>query len=281
MTPTIKRYLIIVSIIFVLAFFYHREVRVLNVNAIREGLKFYDDKSLDNELRVDDAFLLQLIQGLIKDRYATLNVERTIPNFAPDPLSRLLEREKPVLGLSFFRRPNAYEPLPHVNNNSYLIDRVFEQYLRDPYDDILWKALYCDLSGYDEVDFATLRSIRSMKGDYADTHFLLSLLLLKENKCFDDKRLAVEIQATVQPIANAAKEDTAFSDLYAERIVFLYWAGYGNVIKNDWIEIIRKARTADPGWRDSGVRISNAHTTGLALLALIYFEEGKPKQSFW
>lgn len=257
---------------------------VANEKAIRQGIGFYQPYLLES-VRVDDALLLQLIRqsnvarfAYLRDDVFSLNLAKRFPG---DPLRRLLAPENPVSNLVLTRRADPFQPLPAVNNNSYMVDPPYDRALRDPYDDILFKALYCDKIGYDDGDFAILRSTRNRAGNYADTHFLLGLLLLQANNCSDAKRIEQEIKITVQDIATAAKHDSNFSDLYAERIVFLYWAGYGHLVDSKWIEKVRQAITTDPGWRDIGQDFSNAHTTGLALLALIYAEDGRAKQPFY
>ncbi|MFA9261947.1 MAG: hypothetical protein ACEQSB_01120 [Undibacterium sp.] len=257
---------------------------VANEHAIKKGLTFYHPEMLDS-VRVDDALLIQLIRDSKAARIANLRPDVfSIPlsrRFSTDPLRRLLTPEEPVPQLTLTRRADPFQPLPVVNNNSYTVDPPYDRALRDPYDDILFKALYCDQTGYDDGDFAILRSTRNRAGNYADTHFLLGLLLLRENGCFDEKRLSQEIKITASDIALAESHDSNFSDLYAERIVFLYWAGFGNLVQSKWIAKIRSALTPDPGWRDVESDVSNAHTTGLALLALLYAEDGRPKQSFY
>lgn len=257
---------------------------IANEKAIRQGIAFYQPKGIDS-IRVDDALLVQLIRDSSAARIAHLRDDVFSVNFVNrfplDPLRRLLAPERPVSGLILTRRADPYQPLPAVNNNSYMVDPPYDRALRDPYDDILFKALYCDETGYDDGDFAILRSTRNRSGNYADTHFLLGLLLLRENHCFDQNRIDQEVQITAQDIANAAKHDSNFSDLYAERVVFLSWAGYGHLVDEKWIMKIRQALSSDPGWRDIGQAFSNAHTTGLALLALIYAEDGQSKQSFY
>ena len=46
------------------------------------------------------------------------------------------------------------------------------------------RAMYCDRTGYDDLDFKTLSSVLKNKGGYYDTHYLWGLLFLKENNCY-------------------------------------------------------------------------------------------------
>lgn len=251
---------------------------------IDSGLRFYTPDQIAT-LRVDDAFLLQLIRRFEQKRdhrmaNATL-VQNDITSYAPDPFARLMNPEEKLSPLVFHRRALPFEQLPSINNNSYLIDPPYDAYLRDPWDDILFKVLACDTHGYDDGDFAILTSSRSNRGDYSDTHVLLGLLLLRGNHCYDTQKIEAEIPKAVSALIVGATQDSVFSDLYAERIVLLYWAGVGNVVKREWIEKIQSNLTTDPGWRSGADTFSNAHTTGLALLALLYFQDGQPHQPFY
>lgn len=258
-------------------FFQPSEIR----QAIHKGLGFYAKPENLAAVRIDDALLFELIKRSEPSLRSLTLPRENLQTYAADPLKRLIDPEYPVPDLRFFRRAYPLEPLAEINNNSYLLNPPYDKYLRDPYDDILFKALHCDLSTYDESDFAILKSIQNKTGDYADTHYFLGLLILRENQCFDRERIETEITATAADIVKAAEQDTAFSDLYVERIVFLYWAGLGDQVKEEWVDRIMQELTDDPGWRDGEAEYSNAHTTGLALLALIYFESGQAKQDFY
>lgn len=279
--PTIRiRFLLTASLCLTVLFFWSRSGDPELASAIEKGLRYYTPETMAT-VRVDDALLLSLIERAYADRQPSLLTPEKLRTFSLDPLKRLIDPSDPVPGIRFYRRAYPYQILQTIDNNSYLVNPPYEKYLRDPYDDILFKALYCDLDRYDEADFSILKSIRSESGDYADTHYLLGLLLLKESRCLESESLDPEIEAAAQDIADAAAADTVFSDLYAERIVFLYWAGAGDKVRKEWVEFIREHLTDDPGWRDSGAEFSNAHTTGLSLLALLYFDAGEKKQAFY
>ncbi len=248
--------------------------------AIEKGLGYYTPENMAT-VRIDDAFLLGLVKRSLPTLSLSLSIPEATPSLARDPFWRLIEPKEPVPDIMFYRRAYPYRILPFIDNNSYLVNPPYEEYLRDPYDDILFKTLYCDLGHYDAADFAILKSIQSETGDYADTHYLWGLLILRENGCFDEPEIAAEIRSVVPHIIRAAETDEVFSDLFAERIVLLYWAGFGDRVKREWIEKVHSSLTDEPGWRDAGHDESNAHTTGLALLSLIYFENGKKEQKFY
>ena len=118
-------------------------------------------------------------------------------------------------------------------------------------------------------------------GGYWDTHYLMSLLLLKKNGCYEQRRVDDEIEKVVKRIVEIENNDIYFSDLYAERIVALYWAGKGDLVRASWIDKISNFPGTDSGWADKGKYFSNAHTTGLALLSLLYYQDGSNSQQFY
>lgn len=256
------------------ALLFHKQVG----SAIEEGARYYSSEHIAG-LRIDDALLYRLIA-----RSGRIPSPDPMSDFAArfrnDPARRLLDWHDAVTDLSLERNLRAADAPPLIDNSFYTVHPPYRQALRDPYDDILFKAISCDQTGYDSDDFAILRSIGSSRGDSADTHLLFGLLLLRGNGCFAGVALDQEISAVAERIVTAASEDAIFGDLYAERIVFLYWAGYGDRIRPWWIWRIVRSLELD-GWRDGNDIAANAHTTGLALLALIYFEDGKTEQRFY
>lgn len=243
--------------------------------ALEQGLGFYTPAAIA-DLRVDDYLLFRLVA---RQRGLPLDSDPA-ERYAGDPFRRALDPSRPVQDLVFYRRAL---PLSGFTGDGpvYLIDPPYDAFLRDPWDDILYKALYCDFSGYDAGDFALLTSRRDGSGGYADTHVLLGLLFLRDNGCYDLPERKAATAQIVRDIARAAQDDLFWSDLYAERIVFLYWAGSGHLVERDWIRLVREHLTDDPGWRTGNETTSNAHTTGLALLSLIYFEDGRATQLFY
>jgi hypothetical protein len=247
-------------------------------SAIEQGIRYYAPEQVA-QLRIDDALLYRLIA-----RSGAVALPDPAPDFSRwyegDPARRLLDRDAPLPGLAITRKVSRAARPATVDNSFYTLSPPYDRALRDPYDDILFKIIACDETGYDEEDFAILRSIGSGRGDSADTHLLFGLLLLKESGCFTGTVLDSEIETVTERIAVAAAQDDTFGDLYAERIVFLYWAGYGDRVHPGWIWRIAD-RLAVDGWRDGDDPTANAHTTGLALLSLIYFEAGKDWQSMY
>jgi len=133
-------------------------------------------------------------------------------------------------------------------------------------------ALYCDKINYSEDKFKKLKNIRDYKGGYGDTHFLLSLLFLDSLKCINQKLLENEKNNVIRDIIKAQNKKIQPSiDLFAERIVFLYWAGEKRQIKYNWIKRIVDIQNNTGGWTEIGAKKSDYHITGLCSLAIKYY----------
>ncbi len=147
--------------------------------------------------------------------------------------------------------------------------------------DIL-KALYCDKINYTKQDFETLKQIRDYKGGYGDTHYLLGLLFLNSLNCLDSKTFTTEKSYVINDILKAQEKPIQKSiDLFAERIVFLYWAKEKNKIKYAWIKKLIKAQDYSGYWIDIEQKEPNPHITGLCALSIKYFIENGVKDKIW
>lgn len=234
---------------------------------INRGLTFYTKEKI-HTLALDEAFLFFLIQ---KSQNKKLP-ENFIDPYKKDPLSRLFDMSTPPIHEIVFHRNDVSDT--SLKHFSYTIDPPYNTFLEDPWDDVLFKTLHCDASGYDEKDFSLLLKRRDMQGNYADTHVLLALLFLEKNNCFPKEKIQKQKEMLIQTLILAEDQDPVFSDIFAERAVFIFWSGYGNTVKKEWIEKIQQNMSDDSGWRYVPYDIrSSAHTTGLALLALIYDQE--------
>ncbi len=236
----------------------------------RAGADFYRDHS-GNDFRTDERWLSAL---LFEYRRTILSGE--VERVSHDPFLRVLGERK--RSFSVF---DSMDPVRSESGYGYRVSSEYRRFLVDPWDEILLKPLYCDVYGYSDRDFSALASI-PLDGGYADTHKLLGLLFLREQGCYDRAMLDRMIRQGSERIAGSAESDAGWSDLSSERIVFLYWAGEGSLVKREWVERIADAQGSDGGWSDpdfgSG---SNAHSTGLSLLAIRYFLEGKTPVSFF
>lgn len=145
--------------------------------------------------------------------------------------------------------------------------------LTDPVDDFVLKALYCDVNGYDQFDLDLLETVQDHYGGYGDTHYLLSLLFVERLGCVPSEKTMENKEAVINRIIIAEKKDQNFSDLFAERIVLLYWAGRGDAVRASWIKMVSDTQNGDGGWRDLGQDVTDPHATGLSALAIKYFIE--------
>ena len=236
---------------------------------------------------IDSLFMLELISKKEKNFSGVQTLKLLNKDYyKKNPFIRLFNKsiifkdlilERNVFDVSDFLSKNLKNS---YNNSIYNINKKYSGYYEDPSDDILIKSLYCDIIGYEKIDFDLLSLLPSLDGSYTDTHVLLALLFLKENKCYDKNIIDENILKLSKTIAQAQDKDNIFSDLYAERVVVLFWSGYGNYVKEYWIIKITNNQNLDFGWGDD-TNVSNLHTTGSSILSLIYYGEGKDKQKFY
>ncbi|EKD58696.1 MAG: hypothetical protein ACD_56C00068G0002 [uncultured bacterium] len=243
---------------------------------IKKGIDLIEMEKL-SDLRVDEYFLLKKIKE--KRSLQNINLKTLKKQFADDPFKRLTYKNDIVSDIKIERKDVVSAIGENFNGNFYSVTSTGGSF--GAWNDILVKALYCDISKYDSQDFFVLNLMHKQNGGYFDTHFLLALMLLKENKCWEEIKINEQIEKVSRDIIKAIENDKSFGDLYSERIVFLYWAGYGDEIKKEWIEWIKNNFDAEYGWQDERKPGLNMHTTGLSLLAMIYFDEKENKQSIY
>ncbi len=238
-------------------------------SVLQDSQNFY--KTYDAPLQTDE-FVMLLWLWSERARY----FERV---FKIDPFYRIYSDEWKIDNFNIVRKADSREEVANLvkifgkNTMLYDVDKNFENIMTDPTDDIVLKALYCDDSGYDDFDYELLNVIKDDEGGYGDTHYLLSLLFLERLGCVDTSVLVRDKKNVVHNILVAEMKDQEFSDLFVERIVLLYWAGYGQDVKFSWINKVAKNIQKDGGWKDKNANKSDPHATGLASLAIKYFIE--------
>lgn len=236
----------------------------------RVGADFYRTHS-EKDFRTDERWLAALLFG-----YRNAIGRGDAEPVTRDPFLRVLGEHKRAL--SVFESP---DPIRTKDGYDYRIKGEYRRFLVDPWDAVLLRTLYCRVYGYSDADFSALASV-PLDGKYADTHKLLGLLLLREQRCYDRDILDRMIRQGAEHIARSADEDPRWSDLFSERVVFLYWAGEGSLVKREWIDRIAEAQGGDGGWMDpSWGADPNAHSTGLSMLAIRYFLEGENGAEFF
>lgn len=111
---------------------------------------------------------------------------------------------------------------------------------------------------------------------YLATHQLLAIMWLKEQG-YQNGRIEPKIKEVIESIVSEQVTENEFSDLFAERITLILYAGYGEKIERRWIKTILDAQKEDGRWispqPEIDAYISELHTTILAIWALIQYEE--------
>jgi hypothetical protein len=223
------------------------------VNTISRTKQYYEN--LDSPIQMDSLFLFTVALNAA-DTFDNTNLENIIdPDYAQSPYIRFLDGQ------------------------AVISSDLFEQTMKgSDYSDFakaMIHALYCDTFEYTENDFANLLTFRD--SGYGDTHVLSTLNMLETNDCINSEVLEQYRELISQAVADS--HNGGHGDLQSEQIVSLYWAGYGNLVQESWIEQILTHQNFDLGWGAGGT--SNPHNTGLSLLALIYWNEGKRNQNFF
>lgn len=204
--------------------------------------------------------------------------------FIQDPFDRLLVADDGIVDLSIQRTADNYDQVKDLvtmfdeQARIYIVDDRWNAQLKSPYDLGLIKALYCDRTGYDAFDMSYLQAHADNIGGYGDTHYAMGLLMLRHFDCWDDRDIDREISAVAQRLLQTMERDRFFGDLYAERIVTLYWLGYGDRVRFSWIARIVNNQQSDGGFRDKNSHQTDPHTSVLSALALAYFANGSNHQ---
>ena len=280
----------------------------LIASAIKNGQKYYLEMfHHDNDLPIDSIFLLSLIAkndfeyGHIANAYYhKLQNSEDFNNPFCRIFSKSTSMNERFDDLQITRSESFHgHPIKHKVHNLYILNKKYRKFYVDPTDDVVLKALFCDILGFDETDFEILLSMSDNKGTYEDTHSVIALNLLEMNQCYPfKKRIKVAMHRVAKSILHRLKFDylngIGFGDLFFEQIVSLYWAGFGDHIKKEWIlKIATHQNKRDYGYSHDYTLIENEndlipiqqestpHPTGLALLAMTYYEIGESKQSFY
>ena len=108
---------------------------------------------------------------------------------------------------------------------------------------------------------------------YKAAHQLLAIVFLKEQGYQKDD-LEPKIKSIVDGLIAELNTEVFFNDLYAERIALVQYAGYGNLIKQKWIDVILGSQNQDGSWTYNP-RPQKLHTSILALWALAQHQQYK------
>ncbi len=193
-----------------------------------------------------------------------------------DPLIRLLNAE-------LVHQESIEHTIINYDENGKISDFTAQKL-----DDFMIRALYCDINGFDQRDYYLVSKLRDHQGGYGDTHFLIYNLILEKLGCFDRNILQAHRRMVVETILESQSKETEFSDLFAERIVVLAWAGRTHMVQESWVKIILKNQDKDGSWTEENLdypdeqkrRERIMHATGLAALGLNYYTE-KSVKNIW
>ncbi len=127
-------------------------------------------------------------------------------------------------------------------------------------------------------DLADMYDAEKFTG-YDLTHQLLALMIHKRSNPFDDK-LEILIGRVCERIAQENAGDFRVTDLYVERVAFLFMAGRSDLVRGKWVWRILSNQQDDGGWKwtwyglnsgwfnhQSPWQGTNAHTTTMAVWA--------------
>ncbi len=277
MKKTSNWLLVAASLLLFVAIFSAAAIERRDVATSIGGSKAFYGETHSEPSRMDSAWLL----NLAGKEDASFRAYLTPPDktMKEDPFFRMFNHSVPNNITITKKRVRGNADAYSHNDSWYDVEVGGILHPVDLWDGLLLKALYCDRLGHGEEDLLLLTSIMDGQGGYADLHTLFGLLILEQNGCYDSKTLRASIGGIAGAVIAAQDRQGRVDDLYVERIALLYWSGYGDLVKRPWMRKVVKNQNTDGGWGDTGA--SNSHTTGLAVLSLLYYQEGKGKQEFY
>ncbi|MCW4034161.1 MAG: hypothetical protein NWF03_02225 [Candidatus Bathyarchaeota archaeon] len=133
-------------------------------------------------------------------------------------------------------------------------------------------ALYCDKFGLPE-NYPDMLQNAVDTGDYLLTHALLALIWIEENGC-EVTLPDGFVEQTYSDVAGLIEyypAMTPYLDLRIEAAAFLYLAGQGDLVDDDFVEYVLETQLPDGSWDNTKTEY-RWHTTVLALVLLLHVE---------
>ncbi|MBT8172130.1 hypothetical protein KJN74_04605, partial [Candidatus Bathyarchaeota archaeon] len=134
-------------------------------------------------------------------------------------------------------------------------------------DQITIHALYCDRLDLPDNYFELLDQSAS-KGGYFLTHVLLAIVWIEENDCNFEYPEGFK-EKIFQYNAALINNDSIVTDLELEAASFLFLAGQGSLVKDDFINLVFLNQKNDGSWGQPG---QEWHTTILGLLLSLHIK---------
>ena len=141
------------------------------------------------------------------------------------------------------------------------------------FNDVMIRALYCDKRQIPAESLKRMFSIEQAE-KYDLTHYLWAMQILKDRSCsipagYDINAL---MQKAAERIVVEEDRDTIYGDLFAERIAFLEYMGFENLVRPEWYDKLVSIQQPSGGWSNPGLlsweHDPNPHITSLAVWAL-------------
>lgn len=132
------------------------------------------------------------------------------------------------------------------------------------------QALHCDWLPLAPEFWSALDRLAA-GGGYGLTHAMLATVWIEENACKADPARLVQLRADgSRRLVELLDRGRAPTDLQAEALAMLFYAGHGTRVDPRHIDALLALRRGDGGWALDGDRsASHPHTTVLALWVLL------------
>jgi hypothetical protein len=164
----------------------------------------------------------------------------------------------------------SYEPTAHE------VAGLARIHPNHPINEIMERCLYADQLAIGTSILDELAGLED-HGFYGTTHIVLGCLILQRFSTIDRARIDALMERGIASM-NRRQHIDDVGDLFAERIVFLQWAGRHKDVDSAWMWRLARAQRPDGGWRSKRSiwpHLSGQHTSCLALAALIQYRSSK------
>ena len=172
-----------------------------------------------------------------------INANKKLAEIYQQYKTQYLDVKRPNIWTPYFRK--YYKPeVPDI--------MAFSSF--SPYQLFFVYALSCDkelaqetiIQNQHDADFCGMHYLSPR----CVTHQLMSVRLMQERYCGDEKQLATLSQSLQEIIVDELTYDFRVTDSYFQRVLGLAEAGNYNAIKPVWVQRIIEAQNEDGGWDD-------------------------------